>query len=159
LTSLLQVLDQTLTSLASGYFSHHHLQSINSLLPQRVAYVPIAFSDATFAIVTRIPETDAHVFSTKARVPYLAAFVQVGRCKSHHTCQCVTHCCSLILAQEPQPKFCSDPFSSGMRGALQGAGMILSDAANSARAKASKYESFRLFSHLTLIRFPTPPTD
>jgi hypothetical protein len=52
-------------------------QSANSLLPQRSSYVPIAFSDASFAIVTRIPESDAHVFSTKARVPYLAAFVQV----------------------------------------------------------------------------------
>jgi hypothetical protein len=77
LTSLLQVPDQTPTSLDSGCASHHHLQSINILLPQRSAYVPIAFSDATFAIVTRIPENDAHVFSTKARVPYLANFVQV----------------------------------------------------------------------------------
>jgi hypothetical protein len=40
------------------------------------------------------------------------------------------------VVQQPQPKFCSDPFSSGMKGALQGAGMILSDAAHSARAKA-----------------------
>ncbi len=53
------------------------MQRVNSLLPQRTAYVPIAFSDAAFAIVTQMPEADAHVFSTKARVPYLAAIVQV----------------------------------------------------------------------------------
>jgi len=56
------------------------------LLPQRTAYVPIAFSDSTFAIVTHMPEADAHVFSTKARVPYLAAIVQVQQASSPVFC-------------------------------------------------------------------------
>jgi hypothetical protein len=108
---------------------------LNSSLPQRSAYVPIAFSDATFAVVTRMPEADAHVFSTKARVPYLVAVLQVHR--SRFCCILLYSLVCELLLQEPQPKLCSDPFSSGMRGALQGAGMILSDAAQSARAKAS----------------------
>jgi hypothetical protein len=77
LASLLQVHCAPFPSILCP--AHQHVsQSANSNLPQRSAYVPIAFSDASFAVVARIPESDAHVFSTKARVPYLAAFVQVG---------------------------------------------------------------------------------
>jgi hypothetical protein len=57
-------------------------QGLNDLLLQRSAYLPIAFSDAVFAVVARIPEADAHVFSTKARVPYLVALVQVQQLHS-----------------------------------------------------------------------------
>jgi hypothetical protein len=97
-----------------------------------------------------LPEAEAHVFSTKARVPYLATAVQVSEISRAFVSLGNS---TSLLPQQALPKLCADPSSSGVRGALQGAGMILSDAANTARAKASDGAPTPTHTHL---HPPTP---